>query len=159
MHTTHTHYLYLSIYRNCSNVLYAYFPISHNLRIDCRIHRNKTQATLTESAVNAMQRKPHLGTPVNYSSLPDILYKDILPNKWKIPITQTEIDNIIKVSGVYSKGTGDRHKEFTSDSETKEKEASVEIRDAAAEFLSASYKVLEAGGQRTADDDEAENSQ
>ena len=91
-----------------------------------------------------------MGTPVNYRSLPDILYQEILPNKWNIPVSQTEIDNIVKISGVYSKGTGNRHGEFKNDSEEKEREASDEIREAAQEYLQESYDELEAKAARSA---------
>lgn len=103
-------------------------------------------ATITESAVEAMQREPHLGTPVNYAKLPEILYKDILPNKFGVALTQEEIDNIIKISAVYSKGTGSRKGEFKDDSEAKEQLASEEVREAASLFLDESYAILEQGG-------------
>lgn len=108
----------------------------------CALHL----ATITESAVTAMQREPHLGTPVNYVNLPDILYKDIIPNKFGVQLSQAEIDNIIRVSSVYSKGTNGRKKEFKDDSKTKEKLASVEVREASHLFLDDSYSILESGG-------------
>jgi hypothetical protein len=103
-------------------------------------------ATITESAVDAMQRSPHLGTPVNYNQLPDILFTDILPKKFGVALSETEIDNIKKISGVYSKGTGGRQGEFKDDSETKEHLATDEVRVATRLFLDESYKTLEAGG-------------
>ena len=102
--------------------------------------------TITESAVDAMQRQPHLGTPVNYVQLPDILYKDILPNKFGVKLSQEEIDNIVQISGVYSKGTGGRSGEFKSDSEAKEHSATTEVKEAAHLFMDESYAILEGGG-------------
>ncbi|KAI2499604.1 sulfotransferase family [Fragilaria crotonensis] len=108
----------------------------------CALHL----ATITEAAVAAMQREPHLGTPVNYVNLPDILYKDIIPNKFGVELSQEEIDNIIRVSSVYSKGTGNRKGEFKDDSKRKEKLATAEVRAASHLFLDESYATLEGGG-------------
>lgn len=103
-------------------------------------------ATITESAVTSMQREPHLGTPVNYVNLPHVLYDLVLPQKFGVELSEEEIANIKKISGVYSKGTGGRQGEYKDDTEEKEHLATKEVREAAQLFLEESYKVLEGGG-------------
>ena len=55
--------------------------------------------------------------------LAHILYEDILPNKWNVPVSQEEQENIIQISGVYSKGRGNRAGEWHEDSQQKEEQA------------------------------------
>jgi hypothetical protein len=107
-------------------------------------------ASLTESAVAALERAPDMGVAVNYADLPHILYEDILPNKWNVPVSQEEQENIIQISGVYSKGRGNRAREWHEDSQQKEEHASPEIHKAADLFLSKSYKLLQ--GETNHDD-------
>jgi hypothetical protein len=103
-------------------------------------------ATITESAVEAMQREPQLGTPVNYNQLPDILWTNILPQKFGVPVSSVEIERIKNISGVYSKGTGGRHGEYKDDSKEKDAMATEKIRAAAQTFLQESFDILEKGG-------------
>ena len=108
----------------------------------CALHL----ATITEAAVKAMQRDPQHGTAVNYAKLPEALYTDIIPNKFGVPLSTIEINNIIKISSVYSKGTSGRQGKFKDDSQHKEKSATTAVRDAARFFLDESYATLERGG-------------
>jgi len=84
-----------------------------------------------------------MGVAVNYADLPDILYQDILPNRWDIDVSDEEEENIIKISGVYSKGRGNRAGEWHEDSERKEEQASPEIHKAADLFLKESFDLLQ----------------
>jgi hypothetical protein len=85
---------------------------------------------------------------VNYVNLPHILYNEILPNHWHVPIGQDEIHRIQQVSTQYSK-QGARHfahpggLEFKGDSEKKEKMASPEVHLAAQKYLQPSFETLE----------------
>ena len=101
------------------------------------------QATLTESALAAMERAPAMGTVVNYEDLPQVLYEHVLPERWNIPVSDEEMQRIQKVAGLYSKGTMGRHGMFHSDSKRKEQAASYKVRDAAETFLRESYNRLE----------------
>ena len=100
-------------------------------------------ATITQSAVDALNQAPELGAAVNYKDLPHILYEQILPNHFNIPVTEQETERIQKISGVYSKGVGDRKGFFHQDSARKEKAASREVRNAAAVYLQESFDELE----------------
>jgi hypothetical protein len=100
--------------------------------------------------VAALERAPEFGATVNYADLPDILYTDILPNKWNIPVTTDEVTNIVQISSVYSKGRGKQAAEWHEDSERKEEEASPKVRKAADLFLRDSYKLLQ--GETNHDD-------
>ena len=100
-------------------------------------------ATITETALENIQQSDGLGVPVNYETLPNIMYESILPNHLGVRTTQVEIDNIKQVSGSYSKGRGERKKEWEEDSTKKEEGASPEIRRAAQHFLSESYTALQ----------------
>lgn len=91
----------------------------------------------------ALERAPDMGVAVNYANLPEILYQDILPNQWSIPVSEEEKQNIIKISGVYSKGRGNRAGEWHQDSERKEEGASPELHKAADVFLRTSFDLLQ----------------
>lgn len=84
---------------------------------------------------------------VNYKDLPDILYQQVLPNHFNIAVSEEEKDNILKISGVYSKGRGNRAGEWHEDSERKEERASPEIHKAADLFLQRSYELLQGESQ------------
>lgn len=99
-------------------------------------------ATLTETAVEHIHHSSGLGRPVNYANLPHILYEQILP-AWGVDVSETEKENIEKVSGVYSKGRGDKKGEWHEDSEKKEAMASPEVQEASKIFLQWSYDQLE----------------
>jgi hypothetical protein len=84
---------------------------------------------------------------VNYVNLPHILYDEILPNRWHVPIGQDEIHRIQQVSTQYSK-QGVRHfatggLEFKGDSEKKERMATPEVHLAAQKYLQPSFDTLE----------------
>ena len=105
-------------------------------------------ATITESALHNLNQEASssltLGLPVNYENLPKALYQTILPDHFGVPTTETEIERILKVSSQYSKGRGNKNKEWQEDSARKEEEASAEIRQAAKIFLYKSYQELQA---------------
>jgi hypothetical protein len=98
-------------------------------------------ASLTESAVKSLN---DMAIPVNYESLPDILWEKIMPRIFGRPLLQKEIDNVESVSHEYSKGRGQRAGEFKGDSEQKAQAASTEVKEAAEEFLKESYDKLNA---------------
>lgn len=89
-----------------------------------------------------MERDPEYGRGVNYADLPHILWTDVLPNHFGLTVTQDEIAAIQKISSMYSKGSGNRAKEWHEDARKKEEEASPEIRKAAELFLQSSYQLL-----------------
>lgn len=60
------------------------------------------------------------GRFVNYSQLPDIMWEQILPKEFGVPVDANGIAHMQKVSGVYSKGRGYKaNKEWTEDSTKK----------------------------------------
>lgn len=98
-------------------------------------------ATLTENALSHIQESNGLGRPVNYITLPAILYETILPS-WGVEVSPEEIDNIKTVSGTYSKARKG-HAEWKEDSELKEHAATPDVQEAAKEFMQESYDKLE----------------
>jgi hypothetical protein len=103
-------------------------------------------ATLTESAMRALQVPGNKGIPVEYSTLPDRLYEDILP-KIGVHVGEEEIDRIKTVAAKYAKGRqGSRAGEFQQDSEKKEEEASDKVKEAAALFLQESFDFFQSHG-------------
>ena len=92
-----------------------------------------------------MRNLNEMAIPVEYQQLPDILWEKIMPRIFGRPLEEFEIDNMKKISGVYSKGTNrGKQGEFKSDSEQKEKKASEEVRKAAKMFLTESFNQLSA---------------
>ena len=99
-------------------------------------------AQLTEAAVRNLN---DMAIPVEYDQLPGILWEKIFPRIFGRDLEQFEVDNLKKISGVYSKGTNTAKKgEFKSDSEQKEAKASDEVKKAAKEFLTESFDQLAA---------------
>mmetsp|Transcript_10659 Transcript_10659/g.25424 ORF Transcript_10659/g.25424 Transcript_10659/m.25424 type:complete len:505 (+) Transcript_10659:240-1754(+) len=96
-------------------------------------------ASLTESAVRNLN---DMAIPVDYAKLPSMLWEEIFPKIWGRPLTQTEISNMEAVSGTYSKGRGNKKKDFKDDSQKKEQSASEEVRDAAEKFMKESFDQL-----------------
>lgn len=104
-------------------------------------------ASLTETAVDNLHQSEY-GIPVSYEDLPKNLYEHILPQRLGVKTTDKEVERILKVSAQYSKGRGNRKKEWEEDSEQKEKEASEEVRLAAKTFLRESYNTLQGLAQK-----------
>lgn len=115
-------------------------------------------ASLSSSAVTAMQEHDNarMGTPINYQSLPDVLWEEVLPHKWNLPVDQASIDRMRAMSQDYSKGgaAGQRRKEqrqhlqsgtgAKDDSEEKEKAATPEVRQAVELALQPTFQALQA---------------
>lgn len=104
-------------------------------------------ASITQSAVAALDRDPERGTAVNYVDLPQALYEYVLPQRMGLPVSEREAQRIQEISGVYSKGVGKRHGEFHEDSKKKEAAASKEVRLAAKLLLQKSFDQLESRQQ------------
>jgi hypothetical protein len=100
-------------------------------------------ATLCDSALAQMKRSDNgLGLPVNYKDLPEKLY-EVIPNHFGVSIGDDETNRIAEISGVYSKGRGNRAHEWKDDSETKEEQATDAIRGACSLFLDETFRELE----------------
>jgi hypothetical protein len=100
-------------------------------------------ATITESAVTGISHSNGKGMSVNYEDLPHILYETVFPKHFGMSVDQTEIDNIVKICSIYSKGTAGQHQEYQPDSEEKERLASRAIKRASQLFLQESYEQLQ----------------
>ena len=96
-------------------------------------------AAITEAAVKALNDK---AIPVDYQTMPEVIWENVLPKILGRTLTPTEIRNMDEISHQYSKGRGKRHKEFEGDSQQKEKAASDAVRSAAVEFLQESFDNL-----------------
>ena len=100
-------------------------------------------ATLCDSALAEMKNADDgLGLPVNYKDLPGKLY-EIIPNHFGVAIGDDEKDRIAEVSGMYSKGRGERAHEWKDDSEAKEERATGSIKGACSMFLDDTFRQLE----------------
>ena len=101
-------------------------------------------ASICDSALKEMKcsSRESLGWPVNYEDLPDKLY-DVIPQHFGVPLSQTERNRIAKISGVYSKGRGNRAHEWKDDSEQKEERATDAIKGACKMFLDETFEGLE----------------
>eukprot|EP00546_Thalassionema_frauenfeldii_P001166 CAMPEP_0178938638 /NCGR_PEP_ID=MMETSP0786-20121207/26442_1 /TAXON_ID=186022 /ORGANISM="Thalassionema frauenfeldii, Strain CCMP 1798" /LENGTH=476 /DNA_ID=CAMNT_0020617379 /DNA_START=95 /DNA_END=1526 /DNA_ORIENTATION=- len=103
----------------------------------CAVHL----ATITDTAVQALQ-SGGMGKAVNYASLPQILWEQVLPNHFQVKVTDEQVENMQSIAGVYSKGTAGRHGTFKDDTEKKDKKATPEMREASERFLQSSYEEL-----------------
>ncbi|KAL7519363.1 hypothetical protein ACHAWX_004131 [Stephanocyclus meneghinianus] len=106
----------------------------------CAIHL----ATLCESALRNIEESNGLGLAVKYS--PNLVHdflNIIFPKHFKVVVDDVGRERVFKVSGTYSKNRGEEEEgAFKSDSETKEKKASNEIRQASKLFLEPSFVAL-----------------
>lgn len=100
-------------------------------------------ASITETAVVALQEAESQGMAVNYKDLPDAFYQEILPSWLGRDLDEAEVSRIEQTSGQYSKGRGQKAGEFKDDSQKKERTATNEVRLAAETFLLPSYQALE----------------
>lgn len=99
-------------------------------------------ATITETALENL-RLSNYGTAVNYASLPGAMYEHVLPEKFGVPTGEKEIERILQVSGQYSKGRGNKARDWKDDTQKKEEEASKSVRHAAKHFMLESYEALQ----------------
>eukprot|EP00542_Grammatophora_oceanica_P012344 CAMPEP_0194036676 /NCGR_PEP_ID=MMETSP0009_2-20130614/9032_1 /TAXON_ID=210454 /ORGANISM="Grammatophora oceanica, Strain CCMP 410" /LENGTH=369 /DNA_ID=CAMNT_0038678529 /DNA_START=78 /DNA_END=1187 /DNA_ORIENTATION=+ len=100
-------------------------------------------ASITESALSAIEQAPGLGMAVNYADLPKLLHEEIFPKHFGLEVGPQEVQRIEQVCSVYSKGAGNKGGEFHEDSEEKKKNATPAMREAAKKFLQKSYEKLE----------------
>lgn len=117
----------------------------------CAVHL----ASITESAVDAWNDK---AIPINYGELPGALY-DVVQHDLDLGFktrssSQSWSDALARMeatSKLYSKGKNKVPQVFEGDSQQKEEQASDEVKSASAEYLSESYRALEAASaQRVA---------
>jgi len=106
-------------------------------------------ASICDSALGEMKRPGDggsdgnsMGWPVNYQDLPDKLY-EVIPHHFGVPLGETERDRIAQISGMYSKGRGNKAHEWKDDSERKEERATDAIRGACKIFLDETFAELE----------------
>jgi hypothetical protein len=100
-------------------------------------------ASITETMVKSHTAN---GIPINYESLPDLLYSEILPFLLNVPsLTDTQLRTVKEVAAVYSKNRGGNRVagSFQSDSEAKEEMASPAVRHASQTYLLPSFVKLE----------------
>mmetsp|Transcript_2589 Transcript_2589/g.3882 ORF Transcript_2589/g.3882 Transcript_2589/m.3882 type:complete len:454 (+) Transcript_2589:45-1406(+) len=105
----------------------------------CALHLS----LLLEPVSIAFEEVGMIGRPVNYENLVEKLVDHIIPEHFRILMTNQVRDNIMEISSNYSKGRGGRKKEWKEDSQEKEKNASPEIRDASELFLQKWYEIFE----------------
>jgi len=105
----------------------------------CALHLS----LLCESALHGLFDSGMMGRPVNYENIVQKLIDHIIPDHFKVLLTNEGKENILEVGSKYSKGRGERQKEWKEDSEQKEKEATPEVRAAASFFLQEWYEQLE----------------
>jgi hypothetical protein len=98
---------------------------------------------LCESAMQGLFESSMVGRPVNYENLVQNLIAHVIPDHFKITMTNEGEENILKVGSQYSKGRGTRHKEWKEDSIEKDRLATPEIREASKYFLQELYEKME----------------
>mmetsp|Transcript_6077 Transcript_6077/g.6608 ORF Transcript_6077/g.6608 Transcript_6077/m.6608 type:complete len:442 (-) Transcript_6077:360-1685(-) len=105
----------------------------------CAVHLG----LLCESAYVALSEDSSYGVAVNYEDIVNKLISTVIPDHFDVEMTDERSENILAVSSRYSKGRGDRSKEWKEDSSKKERGATPEIRSASRNFLNKLYERLE----------------
>ena len=81
---------------------------------------------------------------MNYNQLPHIMWEKMLPDYFHIPTSTVMIDKMKDISGVYSKGRGQKaNQEWQEDSAKKQNTASSFLIDASNRFVGDIYKQME----------------
>ncbi|KAL3917444.1 MAG: hypothetical protein SGILL_004709 [Bacillariaceae sp.] len=100
-------------------------------------------AGLSLSAVQEHERTGR-GRFVNYKQMPDVVWNDIFPNYFKIPITAAEIGRMEAASQLYSKGRGAKsNQEWKDDVKAKQDAASPAVIQAADVFTKDVFHRME----------------
>ena len=102
------------------------------------------QATLCNIAFNEYKNSG-TGRLVEYSTLPDILINDIIPNHFLgvALLGEKEVENIRYINTKYSKGfKAGSYREWESDSNSKVEAASKQVKEAAATFLQPLFESM-----------------
>lgn len=84
-----------------------------------------------------------MGKSLNYENIVDKLITNIIPNHFNVPVIEESRKRIIEVSAQYSKGKANRGGVWKDDSESKNENASSELREASNTFLYPSYNSLQ----------------
>jgi len=103
----------------------------------CALHLN----TLCQAALNELEEPESNGMPVNYNVMVNNF--SMITSHFGMDMTDEYAERIEAVGSKYSKGRGHRGKEWKDDSEKKDTMANEKVKDAADEFLSDSYDLLE----------------
>jgi hypothetical protein len=100
-------------------------------------------AGLSLSAIQEHTRT-HRGRFVNYNQMPDIVWDDIFPNYFNIPLSNKEVGRMEKTALYYSKGRGKQADKGWKDDSTKKQATAVRpVTKAADVFLKDVYKDME----------------
>jgi len=105
----------------------------------CALHLS----LLCESALEGIFESNNMGRSVNYENIVHKLADHIIPDHFKVDVPSEAREQIFEVGSRYSKGRGNKGKEWTEDSEKKDKNATPQIKEAANYFLEDSYHQLE----------------
>jgi hypothetical protein len=133
---------YIYIYLGTAHLMLTPFPLVYYIF--------PFKAGLSESAIREHERTGK-GRFVNYNQLPDILWEQVMPQDFKVPITDVMITNMKNVAQVYSKGRGrNANKSWEEDSTRKKQTASTEVVEATHMFMDRPFQRMEgfaAGGR------------
>jgi hypothetical protein len=102
------------------------------------------KAGLSESAIREHERTGK-GRFVNYNQLPDIMWKQVLPQDFKVlPVGNVMITNMKNVAQVYSKGRGKKaNQSWEEDSTMKKQTATAEVVEATHMFMDRPFQRME----------------
>ena len=96
------------------------------------------------AAVQEHQRTKK-GTFINYNQLPDVMWDDLLPNKYHVPLDDTMIQRMKEISQNYSKSRGTtKDVTFKQDAERKRNTATPAVIAAAKVYAEDVYTKLQA---------------
>jgi hypothetical protein len=102
------------------------------------------QAALSLAAVQEHQRTKK-GTFINYNQLPDVMWEDLLPNKYHVPLDDAMIQRMKEISQNYSKARGTtKDVTFEQDAERKRNAATPAVITAAKVYAGDVYTKLQA---------------
>ena len=113
-------------------------PVKPSYEEYCAAHL----ATLTESALRSLRVPGNRGQAVDYTQLPELMWTEILPHLWDIPLSADDVSRMSEVASQYSKGRGNKAGDFEEDTARKQEAAWEEVHVAALTFLADSYSQL-----------------
>lgn len=81
---------------------------------------------------------------INYSRMPSIVWEDVLPNHFGVPVTQSMIGKMKLAATLYSKGRGEKaNQEWAEDSTKKQNTASSDVIKASQFYVGDIYTKME----------------
>jgi hypothetical protein len=112
-------------------------PLSQLAVMSMEEYTARVLGAICESAANCLPAE--LGKPIHYRQLPDAVW-EVLAEHFGYQLTAADVARMREIAGC---DVRDPHRRFTGDSESKQREASGQVRELAEQWVGPQYRRLE----------------